>query len=126
MLMNMDKTQIMAFCETIEQRELRDSTDFFIKRRFPTPSKWTIDEVEEFTYLGLLLDPAPSMYKAAEHACQKCDWAHLTIAAVAHNLRHDTPLELRHTRSSPLILFRLWQSCAKSPKHPTQIPPTYT
>ena len=32
MLINMDKTQIMAFCETIEQRELRDSTDFFINR----------------------------------------------------------------------------------------------
>jgi hypothetical protein len=32
MLINMDKTHIMAFCETIEQRELRDSTDFFINR----------------------------------------------------------------------------------------------
>jgi hypothetical protein len=51
------------------------------------------------------------MCKAAEHAFQKINWAYLTIAAVAHNLRHDTPLELRHTRSSPLILFRLWQSC---------------
>jgi hypothetical protein len=110
MLINIDKTKIMAFYETIEQKQLRDSSDFFINRRFPTPSKWTIDEVEEFTYLGLLLDPALFIYKAAEHACQKLNWAHLTIAAVAHNLRHDTPLEFRHTRSSPLILFRLWQS----------------
>ena len=98
---------------------MRDSHNFYIhktistyiKRRYPTPSKWTIDEVQEFTYLGLLLDPALSMYEAAEHACQKINWAHLTIAAVAHNLRYDTPPELKHTRSSPLILYRLWQSC---------------
>jgi hypothetical protein len=57
MLINTDKTKIMTFYETIEQRESRDSTDFYIKRR----SKWTIDEVQEFTYLGLLLDPALSI-----------------------------------------------------------------
>jgi hypothetical protein len=61
--------------------------------------------------LGLLLDLVLSMQKTVEHACQEINWAHLTIAAVAHNLRYDTPLELRHTRSSPLILYRLWQSC---------------
>ena len=69
MLINIDKSKIMAFYETIEQRELRDSTDFCINRRFPTPSKWTIEEVEEFTYLELLRAPALFMNKAVEHAC---------------------------------------------------------
>ena len=95
--------------EEEEATRTERSTDFFINHRFPTPSKWTIDEVEELTYLGLVLDPALFMYKTAEHACQKIIWAHFTIAAVAHNLRHDPPL--RHTRSSPLVLFRFWQSC---------------
>jgi|LauGreDrversion2_3_1035106.scaffolds.fasta_scaffold75596_1 hypothetical protein len=62
MLINTDKTKIMAFYESTEQKELRSNTyDFYIQRRYPTPSKWTFDEVQEFTYLGLLLAPALSI-----------------------------------------------------------------
>jgi hypothetical protein len=50
------------------------------------------------------------MYKAVEYTCQKINWAQLTMATVAQNLSHDTPLELRRTRSSYLLLFCLWQS----------------
>jgi hypothetical protein len=77
---NIDKTKIMDFYETIEQKQASDSTDFFIKPQIP-----------DYSFLIF--------------------W-HLTlIASVPHNLRHDTPLEFTHTRSSPLILFRLCQLC---------------
>jgi len=110
MQINTEKTKIMVFYETTQQKELRQPKTFHITTRFPTPDLIPLQEVTEFTYLGITLDPALLMHKAAAHACQKINWAHLTIAAVAHSLRHDTPRTIRHTRSCPLILFRLWQS----------------
>ena len=110
MQINTEKTKIMVFYETTQQKEIRRPATFHITSRFPTPAIIRLQEVVEFTYLGLTLDPGLLMHKAAKQACQKINWAHLTIAAVAHSLRHDTPQAIRHTRSSPLILFRLWQS----------------
>ena len=51
------------------------------------------------------------MDPATQHIKKKINWAYLTIAAVAHSIRHDSSLRSRTTRSSPLLLFRIWQAC---------------
>jgi hypothetical protein len=114
MQINTEKTEVMAFFETPAMKAARTSATFVITFRFPAskpPRHIQLKEPPTFTYLGLQLDPILSMFAAANHMVSKINWAHLTIAAVAHSLHHDTPLRLQHCRSSPLLLFRLWQSC---------------
>ena len=75
----------------------------------------TLKESDAFKYLGPILDPALTMEAATKHICKKINAAHQTVAAVAHSsLRYDTPAILRGIRSSPLVLFRIWQSCVLS------------
>jgi len=49
---------------------------------------------------------------------QKINWAYQTVSAIAHSLKYDNPASLRRTRTSPLILYRIWQSRVLS--HATQ------
>ena len=53
------------------------------------------------------------MDPATQHIKKKINWAYLTIAAAAHrsSIRYDSSLRRRTTRSSILVLFRLWQAC---------------
>jgi len=58
-----------------------------------------------YAVLVLCMDPA------TQHIKKKINWAYLTIAAIAHSIRYDSSLRSRTTRSSPLVLFRIWQAC---------------
>ena len=42
---------------------------------------------------------------------RKINAAHQTVAAVAHSLRYDSAAIDRGIRSSPYVLFRIWQPC---------------
>ena len=112
MQINTDKTKIMVFCETL--RSSRIPAQFFDTLRFPLsrPATQThLKEPDTFIYLGLKLDLILSMDPATQHIKKKINWAYLTIVAVAHSIRYDSSLRSRTTRSSPLVLFRLWQAC---------------
>ena len=114
MQINTTKTKVMVFFETPATKAARDPPHFTVTFKFPLNKPHRsiqLKEPDTFTYLGLQLDPVLSMHAATNHMVQMINWAHLTIAAVAHSLHHDTPLRLQHCRSSPLVLFRLWQSC---------------
>jgi len=64
----------------------------------------------------LTLDPYLTMEAAMKHICWKINAAHpsQTVAAVAHRLRYDSSATDRGIRSSPCVLFRIWQSCVLS------------
>ena len=81
-------------------------------------SPLSIPPIHCHIYLGLKLDPEMTMEPATKHTCQKINWAYQTVSAIAHSLKHDIPASLRGTRTSPLILYRIWQSCVLS--HATQ------
>jgi len=125
MKINNDKTKILVFYETLAQRASRHPSLFCLTPRFPLnnpPNPLPLDEPKEFTYLSLKLDPQMTMQPATAHTCQKINWAYQTVSAIAHSLKHDTPASLQGTRTSPLILYRIWQSCVLS--HATQISDT--
>jgi hypothetical protein len=114
MRINHDKTEIMIFYETPPQRAVRHPSTFHITTRFPLsqpPKTLPLKEPPTFKYLGLTLDPYLTMEAAMKHICRKINAAHETVAAVAHSLRHDSPATERGIRSSPYVLFRIWQPC---------------
>jgi len=51
------------------------------------------------------------MEAAMKHICRKINAAHQTGAAVAHSLRYDSSATDRGNRSSPYVLYRIWQPC---------------
>jgi len=111
------KTKIMVFYETQAQRASRQLLHFWLTPRFPLnnpPTPQRLGEPKDFTYLGLKLDPQMTMQPATTRTCQKINWAYQTVSAIAHSLKRDTPASLRGTRTSPLILYRIWQSCVRS------------
>ena len=52
-----------------------------------------------------------NMEDAAKHICRKINAAHQTVAAVAHSLQYDSSATAQGIRSSPYVLFRIWQPC---------------
>ena len=121
MQINHEKTKIMVVYDTPAQRASRQPSHFYLTLRCPLnipPSPLPLDEPKDFTYLGLKLDPQMTMQPATTHTCQKINWVYHTVSAIAHSLKNDTPANLRGTRTSPLILYRIWQSCQMP-----QIPP---
>jgi len=102
----------MVFYETL--RSSRTPATFFVTSRFQLSRPVTqthLKEPDTFIYLDLKLDPVLSMDQATQHIKKKINWAYLTITAVAHSIRYDNSLRSRTTRSSPLILFHIWQAC---------------
>jgi len=102
------------FHETSSQRATRFPSTFYITIRFPIsqpPRTLPLKEPLTFKYLGLTLDPYLTMEAAMKHICRKINAAHQTAAAVAHSLRYDSPANDRSIRSSPYVLFRIWQPC---------------
>jgi len=117
MKINHVKTKIMVFYETPAQRASRQPSHFYLTPRFPlnkSPTPLPLDKPKDFTYLSLKLDPQMTMQLATSHTCQKINWAYQTVSAIAHSLKNDTPANPRGTRTSPLILYRIWQSCVLS------------
>jgi len=51
------------------------------------------------------------MEVAMKHVCRKINAVHQTVAAVAHSLRYNSSATDRGIRSSPYVLFRIWQPC---------------
>jgi len=49
-----------------------------------------------------------------KHICRKINAAHETVAAVAHSQRYDSSATDRGFRSSPYVLFHIWQPCVVS------------
>jgi len=132
MKINHEKIKIMVFYETPAQRASRQPSHFYLTPRLSLnkpPTPLPLDEPKDFTYLGLKLDPQMTMQPATSHTCQKINWDYQTVSAIAHSLKNDIPANLRGTRTSPLILYRIWQSCVLSHAtqnlryllHPTQV-----
>jgi len=114
MRINNEKTEVVMFYETPPQRATRFPSTFHITTRFPLsqpPRTLPLKEPLTFKYLGLTLDPYLTMEAAMKHICWKINAAHQTIAAVAHSLRYGSSASDRGIRSSPYVLFRIWQPC---------------
>jgi len=111
---NHEKTEDMMFYETPRQRVTRFPSTFHITTRFSLsqpPRTLPFKEPLTFKYLGLTLDPYLTVETAMKHICQKINAAHQTVAAVTHSLRYDSSATDRGIRSSPYVLFRIWQIC---------------
>ena len=114
MRINHEKTEVMMFYETPSQRATRFPSTFHIITRFPLsqpPRTLPLKEPPIFKFLGHTLDPYLTMEAAMKHICQKINAAHQTVAAVAHSLRYASSATDRGIRSSPYVLFRIWQPC---------------
>jgi len=114
MRINHGKTEVMMFYETPPQRSTRFPSTFCITIRFPLsqpPRTLPLKEPPTFKYLGPTLDPYLTMEATMKHICRKINAAHQTVAAVAHSLRYDSSATDRGIRSSPYVLFRIWQPC---------------
>jgi len=110
MRINNEKTEDMMFYETPPQR----ASTFHITTRFPLsqpPRTLSLKEPLTFKYFGLTLDPYLTMEAAMKHICRKINAAHQRGAAVARSLRYDSSATDRGIRSSPYVLFRIWQPC---------------
>jgi len=118
MKINHEKPKIMVFYETPASRQ---PSHFWLTPQFPLnkpPTPLPLNKPKDFIHLRLKLDPQMTMQPAMTHTCQKINWAYQTVSAITHSLKHNTPASLRGTRTSPLILYRIWQSCVLS--HATQ------
>jgi len=114
MRINHEKTEVVMFYETPPQRATRFPSTFHITTRFPLsqpPQTLPFKEPLSFKYLGLTLDPYLTMEATMKHICRKINTAHQTVDAVAHSLRYDSSATDRGIRSSPYVLFRIWQLC---------------
>jgi len=112
MQINTDKTKIMVYYETL--RSSRTPATFFVTSRFPLsrPTQTYLKEPDTFIYLGIKLDPASSQHGPGDTTHQdknqlgiphhRSSSAQYTICSSHRS---------RTTRSSPLVLFRIWQAC---------------
>jgi len=100
--------------ETPPEWATRFPSTFHINTRFPLsqpPRNLHLKEPLLFKYLGLTLHPYLTMEAAMKHICRKFNAAHQTVTAVAHSLRYDSSATDGGIRSSPYVLFRIWQPC---------------
>jgi len=114
MRINHEKTEVMMFYETPPQRATRFPSTFHITTRFLLSQPLQTLPLKEpltFKYLGLTLDPYLTMEAAMKHICRKINAAHQTVATVTHSLKYDSSATYRGIRSSPYVLFRIWQPC---------------
>jgi len=102
------------FYETPPQRATRLPLLFHITTRFPLsqpPRTLPLKELLTFKYLDLTLDSYLTIEVAMKHIYRKINAARQTVAAVAHSLRYDSSTTDRAIRSSPYVLFCIWQPC---------------
>jgi len=99
------------FYEPPPQSATRIPFTFNITTRFPFSQPPPTLLLKAFKYVGLALDPYLTMEAPMKHICRKINSAHQTVAAVAHSLRYDSSATDRGIRSSPYVLFRIWQPC---------------
>ena len=67
-------------------------------------------EVDEFKYLGLILDHLLTMDAAATAGVKQIEFAHSKLAATLHSLRQ-LPRRQTHSALSPAMRLQMWRSC---------------
>jgi len=105
------------FYETPPQRANRPPLTFHITTCFPLsqpPQTLPFKELLTFKYLSLTLDSYLTIEAAMKHICRKINAAHQTVAAVPHSLRYDFSATDKGIRSSPYVLYCIWQPCVLS------------
>jgi len=70
-----------------------------------------LQEVKQFDYLGLRLDPMVNMKAAVSSIQEKANKAHSLVLAVSYSLRHDKHHSNPTICSSQVELLNLWKSC---------------
>jgi len=70
-----------------------------------------LQEVQQFDYLGLQLDPMVNMKAAVSSIQEKANNTHFLVLAVSYSLHHDKHHSNPIICSSPVELLNLWKSC---------------
>jgi len=79
--------------------------------RYPGYVSTLLQEVKQFDYLGLKLDPMVNMKAAVSSIQEKANKAHSLVLAVSYSLRHDKHHSNPTICSSPVEMLNLWKSC---------------
>ena len=83
---------------------------FHVYSPFPTsnltPRSYTIHEVSQFEYLGLILDPELTMYLATVEAIRRASQGQALALAVSYSLRDDK----NSSQLTPTQNLGLWKS----------------
>jgi len=79
--------------------------------RYPTYVSTLLQEVKQFDYLGLRLDPMVNMKAAVSCIQEKANKAHSFVLAVSYSLRYDQHHSNPTICSSLVELLNLWKSC---------------
>jgi hypothetical protein len=129
MQINAQKSKVMAFHETPAQKRKRKEQNkqkspasqptyppsFHILAAFPPHRQcsYLLEEVQEFDYLGLRLDPKLKMTAALHRIQEKVNRSNALVFAVSHSLRYDDSPH-RHRPSinaNPTQTLNLWKAC---------------
>ncbi len=129
MQINAQKSKVMAFHETPAQKRKRKEQNkqtrsasqptyppsFHIVAAFPSHRQcfYLLEEVQEFDYLGLRLDPKLKMTSALHRIQEKVNRSNALVFAVSHSLRYDDSPH-RHRPSinaTPTQTLNLWKAC---------------
>ena len=129
MQINAQKSKVMAFHETPAQKRKRKAQNkqtgsafqptypppFHIVSAFPAHRQCShpLEEVQEFDYLGLRLDPKLKMTAALHRIQEKVNKSNALVFAVSHSLRYDDSSH-RHRPSInaiPTQTLNLWKAC---------------
>jgi len=112
LLINADKTKIMAFHENKKHRKLRErlTPSFYLYSSFPSASRVELKVVEEFEYLGLCLDSKLLMHGAVSLILKKASKAHQCVAACAYSLRYGRTHCNPNASESASEMLTLWKS----------------
>jgi hypothetical protein len=129
MQINAQKSKVMAFHKTPAQKRKRKEQKkqtgsasqptypppFHIVSAFPSHRQCShpLEEVQEFHYLGLRLDPKLKMMAALHRIQEKVDKSNALVFAVSHSLRYDDSSH-RHRPSinaNPTQTLNLWKAC---------------
>jgi len=79
--------------------------------RYPSYLSILLQEVKQFDYLGLRLDPMVNMKAAVSSIQKKSNKAHSLLLAVFYSLRYDKHHSNPTICSSPVEVLDLWKSC---------------
>ena len=112
LLINDDKTKIMAFHENKTHRELRArlTPRSYLFSSFPFAFQVELKVVEEFEYLGLRLDSKLLMHGAVSIILEKVSKAHQCVAACAYSLRYGRTDYNPNASESASEMLTLWNS----------------